>query len=54
MTENNTHSKTVFTGHSNVTFPSSAVRNLNRWPNPTKRIAVNAVDYNYREYFAVK
>jgi len=38
MTENNTHSKTVFTGHSHATFPSSAVRNLNRWPDPTKKL----------------
>jgi len=52
MTENNTHSTTVFTGHSRATFPSSAVRSLSRWPNPIKKkIAVNAVDYSYPEYF---
>jgi len=37
MTENNTHSKTVFTGHSRATFPSSAVRNLSRRLSPIKK-----------------
>ena len=37
MTENNTHSKKVFAGHTHATFSSSAVRNLNRWTDHIKK-----------------